>query len=66
MNLNVDLILKIAGIGFVIAIAEQLLSKAGKDEYSILLTFMGFVIVLSVIIPEVASLFDLLRSTFGV
>lgn len=66
MDLNVDLILKIAGIGFVIAIAEQLLAKAGKDEYSILLTFTGVVIVLSVIIPEVASLFDLLRSTFNI
>lgn len=64
--MNVDLIIKIAGIGLIAAISEQLLDKAGKGEYAILITIVGIIIVLMVIVPEISGLFDLLRETFEV
>ncbi len=64
--MSVDLIIKIVGIGLIVAVSEQLLSKAGKSEFALLVTLIGIVVVLSILIPQVAELFDMLRTTFGI
>lgn len=62
----VDFILKIAGIGMIVAVVCQVLSKAGRDEQSILVSIGGIVLVLFFLIEQMGELFSLLFEVFGI
>ncbi len=57
-----DLIFKIAAIGIIIAILNQLLIKSDKSEYATMTTIAGVIIVLLMIIPQIEDLFISLRN----
>ena len=59
------LMLKVAGIGILVAVASMVLSKSGKDEQAMLVSLAGVVIVLLIIIGEIGGLFDTVKSIFG-
>lgn len=63
--MNVELIFKIAAIGIIVAILNQLLTKSGRDEQATMVTLAGLVVVLIVIVQEIAYLFDTIKSLFG-
>lgn len=63
--MNVELIFKIAAIGIIVAILNQLLAKSGRDEQATMVTLAGLVVVLLVIVQEIAYLFDTIKSVFG-
>jgi len=63
--LNVDLIFRIAAIGIIVAVLNQLLIKSGRDEQAMLTTLAGLLVVLSVIVKEVSGLFEMIKSVFG-
>lgn len=63
--MNIDIIFKIAAIGIITAIINQVLKKADKDEIATLVTLTGLVIVLLMVIDLLAQLFDSLRTIFG-
>ena len=63
--MGVDIIFKIAAVGLITAIINQILKKADKEEISTLVTLAGLVIVLVMIINMVGQLFDTLKSVFG-
>ena len=56
--MDVDLIFKIAGIGIVVAVLNQILSRTEKSEYATLTTLAGVIIVFFMIIPEIKELFN--------
>ena len=58
-------IIKVAGVGLLVAVACQLLSKAGRDEQSMLVTLAGIVVVLLLLIQQIADLFELICTVFG-
>ena len=60
--MDFTIIIKIAGIALVIAFLNQLLQKAGKEEYTLLLTIAGLLIAFMAIIPELSELKDALSS----
>ncbi len=60
--MDFTIIIKIAGIALVIAFLNQLLQKAGKEEYTLLLTLAGLLIAFMAIIPELSELKDALSS----
>ncbi len=60
--MDFTIIIKIAGIALVIAFLNQLLQKAGKEEYTLLLTLAGLLIAFMAIIPELNELKDVLSS----
>ena len=62
--MDISLIIKVAGVGLV-AVACQLLSKAGRDEQSMLVTLAGIVVVLLLLIQQIADLFELICTVFG-
>ncbi len=64
--MDVDLILKVAGVGMIITVVCQIMSKVGKDEQSGLVSLAGTVIILLLLAEEIGKLIDLLRSVFGV
>ncbi|MBP3447568.1 MAG: stage III sporulation protein AC [Clostridia bacterium] len=63
--MNVELIFKIAAIGIIVAILNQLLTKSGRDEQATMVTLAGLVVVLIVIVQEIAYLFDTIKNLFG-
>ena len=63
--MGIDIIFKIAAVGLITAIINQVLKKTDKDEIATLVTLAGLVIVLIMIINMISRLFDTLRSVFG-
>ena len=63
--MDISIIFKIAAIGLVTAIINQVLKKSDKDEIATLVTLAGLVIVLIMIINMVGQLFDTLKAVFG-
>lgn len=63
--MDVGIILKIAGIGILVSISAQILSKSGRDEQALMVTLAGLIVVLMMIINEFSSLVSLIRSVFG-
>lgn len=63
--MDISLILKITGIGLLISVACQILSKSGRDEQSTMLSVAGIIIVMLLIISELDNLFSLLKRIFG-
>jgi stage III sporulation protein AC len=64
--LDITLVLKVLGLGMLIAVSGQILSKTGRDEQVIWLTIAGIVSVLLMLIKEIAELLTTLRSLFGI
>lgn len=64
--MDITLVLKVLGLGMLIAVSGQILSKTGRDEQVIWLTIAGIVSVLLMLIREIADLLTALRSLFGI
>ena len=64
-DMEVDLIFKIAAIGILVAVLNQVLSRAGRDEQAMMTTLAGLVVVLMMVVQEIANLFDLVKNLFG-
>ena len=58
------MIFKIAAIGILVAVLNQVLSRAGRDEQAMMTTLAGLVVVLMMVVQEIASLFDLVKDLF--
>ena len=63
--MSVDLLIKIAGIGILVAVLSQVLSKAGREDQAMMVTITGLVIVLMVVAKEISSLFGSVKTMFG-
>ena len=63
--MDISLILKVVGVGFLVSFATQLLSKSGRDEQAMLVTLTGIVVVLLLLVDEIALLFDRICTVFG-
>ena len=63
-DMEVDLIFKIAAIGILVAVLNQVLSRAGRDEQAMMTTLAGLVVVLMMVVQEIADLFDLVKDLF--
>ncbi len=63
--MNVDLLFKIAGVGILIAVLYQILSKAGREDQAMMTTLAGMVIVLTLVIKEISTLFETVRTVFN-
>ena len=62
--MDVDLIFKIAAIGILVAVLNQVLSRAGRDEQAMMTTLAGLVEVLMMVVREIAALFTLVKTLF--
>jgi len=60
--MEIDIIFKIAAIGVAIAVLDQVLKKAGKEEYAMLTTLAGVVVVLMLVIQMISEFFDTVRT----
>ena len=63
--MDIDLLFKIAGIGILVAVLNQVLSKAGREDQAMMTTLAGLIIVLTLVIKEISTLFSSVRTMFG-
>lgn len=63
--MDVTLILRIAGVGLLVTVAGNILSRSGRDEQAVFVTVAGIIIVLFMLVGEIDRLFTSVRSTFG-
>lgn len=64
--MDISLILKIAGIGMLVSVASQILSKSGRDEQAMMVTIAGIIAALMLLISQIGELFDMIVSVFGI
>ncbi len=64
--MDVDLIFKIAGIGIMVSILNVLLNKSGREEYAMMTTIAGLVVVLMLVVKEIADLFETVKTLFRI
>lgn len=62
--MDIDLIFKIAAVGIIVSILNQVLSRSGRDEQATMTTLAGLVVVLVMIAQEISNLFDLVKTLF--
>ena len=63
--MDVDLIFKIAAIGILVSVLNQLLIRSGREEQGMLVTLAGLVVVLSMVVMEISDLFATVKAVFG-
>ena len=63
--MEVSLIFKIAAIGIVVSVLNQVLARSGREEQATMTTLAGLVVVLMMVVQQIADLFELVQTLFG-
>ena len=64
-NMEIDLIFKIAAVGIIISILNQVLTRSGREEQATMTTLAGLVVVLMIVAQKISELFELVKSLFN-
>ncbi|MDD6643888.1 MAG: stage III sporulation protein AC [Faecousia sp.] len=62
--MDIDLIFKIAAVGIIVSILNQVLVRSGREEQATMTTLAGLVVVLLIVVQKIAQLFDLVKNLF--
>ncbi len=65
MSMEIDLIFKIAAVGIIVSILNQVLVRSGREEQATMTTLAGLVVVLMIVVQRIAALFDLVKTLFN-
>ena len=63
--MDVNTVIKVAGIGVLIAVSCQVLSRAGREDQAQLLSLAGVIVVLLLLVDKIGALISAVRSIFG-
>ena len=63
--MDIDLIFKIAAIGIIVAVLNQLLIRSGREDQAMITTLAGLVVVLSILVKQISALFVTIKSLFS-
>lgn len=63
--MDVDLIFKIAAIGIIVSVLNQVLIRSGREEQATMTTLAGLIVVLMMMIEQISILFETVKSVFG-
>ena len=63
--MDVDLIFKIAAIGIIVSVLNQVLIRSGREEQATMTTLAGLIVVLMMMIEQINTLFDTVKTVFG-
>ena len=65
MALEIDLVFKIAAIGIIVAVLNQLLIRSGREDQAMMTTLAGLVVVLSMLVRQISDLFVTIKALFA-
>ena len=63
--MEIDLVFKIAAIGIIVAVLNQLLIRSGREDQAMMTTLVGLVVVLSILVKQISVLFVTIKSLFA-
>lgn len=63
--MDIELVFKIAAIGIIVAVLNQLLIRSGREDQAMMTTLAGLVVVLSILVKQISTLFAIIRSLFA-
>ena len=63
--MDITFLFKIAGIGLIVAVLQQMLSKTGREEFATLTVLTGIIVIIAMLVPPISSVFDELKSIFN-
>ena len=63
--MNIDLVFKIAAIGIIVAVLNQLLIRSGREDQAMMTTLAGLIVVLSMMVKEISELFVTIKTLFN-
>ena len=63
--MDIELVFKIAAIGIIVAVLNQLLIRSGREDQAMMTTLAGLVEVLSILVKQISTLFATIRSLFA-
>lgn len=63
--MDVDMIFKIAAVGIIVAVLNQLLERSGREEQGLMVSLAGLVVVLVMLVREISDLFQLIKTLFN-
>lgn len=63
--MDVELIFKIAAVGIIVAVLSQVLIRSGREEQAMLTTLAGLIVVLTLIVTQISTLFNTIKQLFG-
>ena len=63
--MEIDLVFKIAAIGIIVAVLNQLLIRSGQEDQAMMTTLAGLVVVLSILVKQISALFVTIKSLFA-
>ena len=63
--MDVDLVLKIAAVGILVSVLNQVLTRSGREEQATMTTLAGLIVVLMMVVQKISDLFELVKTLFG-
>lgn len=63
--MDISLILRMAGLGIIVTVICQMLSKAGRDEQATYVSLAGIIVALMMLVGEIGELFEMVKDVFG-
>ncbi|MBR4109876.1 MAG: stage III sporulation protein AC [Oscillospiraceae bacterium] len=63
--MDIELIFRIAAVGIIVSILNQVLSRTGREEQATMTTLTGLVVVLMMVVQKISELFDLVKGLFN-
>lgn len=63
--MDIDFVFKIAAIGIIVAVLNQLLVRSGREDQAMMTTLAGLIVVLMMVVTQVSVLFDTIKDVFG-
>ena len=64
--MDISLIFKMAGLGIIVTVICQMLSKAGRDEQATYVSLAGIIVAIMILVGEIGALFDMVKDVFGI
>lgn len=64
--MDVSFIIKVFGVGLVVSVAYQILSKSGRDELALMVSVSGVIVIFTLIITRISDLISAIRTAFGI
>ena len=63
--MDVELVFKIAAVGILVAVLNQVLTRSGREEQATMTTLAGLIVVLMMVVQKISELFELVKTLFG-
>ena len=63
--MDVDLVFKIAAVGILVSVLNQVLTRSGREEQATMTTLAGLIVVLMTVLQKISELFELVKTLFG-